>query len=507
MKAKYDVRVLVAYHRPASLIKSDVFIPVHVGRALITGENEFSYNNRWLKANMIGDNTGDNISKLNMCYAELTAVYWAWKNYVRLGNPKYIGLMHYRRLMLFKDSSSIEESLETSNVLEAIRGTDVCLLEKIGAYSKKSGKYMRDTASQYAEVHQEKDLNLLKRIVQEDYPDMVSALCAIFASAEISWKNIFVMKRELFMEYCSFCFGIMGRVERLCNWRSNKKEEQRVCGFLAEILLNIWLRHQEDKGRGLKIKYFKQAVYKKELTGNVLSSFKEKKGIFTVEHSHAERAVRLWRFPIWKTRITAHYMIHTFLGVLRVRKDIPQRPMSIAPIVRNILLSFNNTYYWHGYVLLNSLFRDDQSSRFCIHILYSKLKDEYISDLSEWVSKRGHEIRFYHLRRRDFSFCSIKMGDKVVVESYYRLFAANILPSEIDTILYLDTDTYQGTVISKCQVDMIRKVIMLFKFRRKLRRICPKIVFSWGARKQRYILRKWELKQKIKEIKKLIQDG
>ena len=52
---------------------------------------------------MIGDNTGDNISKLNSHYCELTAMYWAWKNMDKLNNPDYIGFMHYRRLFNFNN--------------------------------------------------------------------------------------------------------------------------------------------------------------------------------------------------------------------------------------------------------------------------------------------------------------------------------------------------------------------------------------------------------------------
>lgn len=441
MGKKPEVRVIVVYHKPAILIKSDVFIPVHVGRALAIKENGLSYNNRWLKASMIGDDTGDNISRLNKCYAELTAIYWAWKNYTKLGNPNYIGFMHYRRFMLFRDGYPIEESFKTSNVIDAVKGTDICLLEKIGAYSKKSGKYMQDIATQYAEVHQKEDLNLLERIVQEDYPEMMSALRTIFSSAKISWKNIFVMRREIFMEYCSFCFEIMAKIEHFCNWASNKEEELRVCGFLSEIVLNIWLRHQDDKGRKFKIKYFKQVMYEKELPRAVFSSFKERKGIFTIEHFQKKRTVRLWRLPIWKTRISALFATHTFLGLFRVKKSIPQLTASNSASMKNILLCFDNTYYWHSYVLLNSIFKTNQSSRFCIHVMYSVLKDEYRENLLDWVCRQGHGIQFYHLHRGDFSFCPIKKGDKVTVETYYRLFAEDFLPKQIDKVLYLDIDT------------------------------------------------------------------
>lgn len=57
----------------------------------------------WMCGNMIGDDTGDNISHLNRYFCELTGIYWAWKNYDKLGNPDYIGFMHYRRHFIFNE--------------------------------------------------------------------------------------------------------------------------------------------------------------------------------------------------------------------------------------------------------------------------------------------------------------------------------------------------------------------------------------------------------------------
>ena len=34
-------------------------------------------------------------------YCELTAQYYVWKNYEKLGNPDYVGFCHYRRLFNF----------------------------------------------------------------------------------------------------------------------------------------------------------------------------------------------------------------------------------------------------------------------------------------------------------------------------------------------------------------------------------------------------------------------
>ena len=101
-----SIKIFITYHKPYQLLKSDILIPLHVGRSVTNllskdcqplNENEC----QWMKDNMIGDDTGENISHRNRNYCELTGIYWAWKNYEKIGNPDYIGFMHYRRHFIF----------------------------------------------------------------------------------------------------------------------------------------------------------------------------------------------------------------------------------------------------------------------------------------------------------------------------------------------------------------------------------------------------------------------
>ena len=104
-KADFNAKILVACHMPCRLLKDDVFTPIHVGREISEKVSKDGTSTQetlnWMKANTIGDNTGDNISVKNHQLNELTAIYWAWKNYDKLENPDYIGLMHYRRHLCF----------------------------------------------------------------------------------------------------------------------------------------------------------------------------------------------------------------------------------------------------------------------------------------------------------------------------------------------------------------------------------------------------------------------
>ena len=58
------VRIFVVAHKAAPIPKDEVLVPIHVGRVLSAP-----------LADMIGDDTGENISEKNPQYCEMTAHY------------------------------------------------------------------------------------------------------------------------------------------------------------------------------------------------------------------------------------------------------------------------------------------------------------------------------------------------------------------------------------------------------------------------------------------------
>lgn len=64
------INLLVCYHKQAPIVVKDKnYLPIQVGKNLSK-----------IQLDMMGDNTGRNISSLNPYFCELTAQYWAWKN-------------------------------------------------------------------------------------------------------------------------------------------------------------------------------------------------------------------------------------------------------------------------------------------------------------------------------------------------------------------------------------------------------------------------------------------
>ncbi len=112
-----SVKILVPYHNMAKKLffNSDILTPIHVVR-----DNATEQVTTAMQQYMIGDNTGDNISKLNTHYCELTAMYWAWKNMDKLNSPYYIGFMHYRRLFNFNKNRTTRLKYLLLNCLKFI---------------------------------------------------------------------------------------------------------------------------------------------------------------------------------------------------------------------------------------------------------------------------------------------------------------------------------------------------------------------------------------------------
>jgi hypothetical protein len=65
-----DIKILICTHKAAEFPQENIFLPVLGGGwALASKEPGIQY-----------DDTGENISAKNKNFAEITVLYWAWKN-------------------------------------------------------------------------------------------------------------------------------------------------------------------------------------------------------------------------------------------------------------------------------------------------------------------------------------------------------------------------------------------------------------------------------------------
>ncbi|KAB0575056.1 DUF4422 domain-containing protein, partial [Helicobacter pullorum NCTC 12824] len=285
------IKILVGYHKPAVLLKDDILTPIHLGRALATEaskDGEMSKEDfEWMCENMIGDDTGDNISHLNRYFCELTGIYWAWKNYDKLGNPDYVGFMHYRRIFDFCGDSvklpiSREFNIPELNYIDDhdknmyLNNTNIIniLLRYDGVIFRAQNVNPYLHYKHVGDFLKIADYDTCLKIVDEKFYKY-SGASKEYNNGKVSYFcNMFVMSREDFFEYCSFVFGVLFESQKLIDISKYNSIEQRVFGYLGEWLSGIFFTYLKSKKcllKELDVIYIKNC----ELLPEIMPTFAE----------------------------------------------------------------------------------------------------------------------------------------------------------------------------------------------------------------------------------------
>lgn len=220
----------------------------------------------WFHKNMIGDDTGDNISAKNRTFDVLTAYYWVWKHYEEIGNPRYIGFFAHRKGLRFEAPFGLYDEdygLDEKEIIEMLEKHGVATWMR-QVFSNKNGK--EDPSSiyeEYKKLHNIDDLDKMMQIIEKKYPEMYKVANEVLYGHDPqgAW-NYFVMKKELAFDYFEKLFDVMFELERVLGSGVNKRGlyQRRVYGFLAERFFAIWLRWQYRQGKvdpyGAEVVYY-----------------------------------------------------------------------------------------------------------------------------------------------------------------------------------------------------------------------------------------------------------
>ena len=236
MKSKEtNIKILVCYHKKDKLFKNDVLVPIHCGRALAceaSKDGKMSEKDyQWMLDNMIGDDTGDNISELNREVNEMSAIYWAWKNYDKLGNPDYIGLMHYRRLFDFFEVSTFSKK----SLLDRL-GLNKKTLDAV--FSKcdfvcRKGFNVIDTKHTFEPYQISVNLS-------NDYHPILFNKYQKFKKEQIFYFScMFIMKKDDFFEFCEEVMPIMFDFLEMPKSEVNNNFLSKVKDLLSEEKYNL----------------------------------------------------------------------------------------------------------------------------------------------------------------------------------------------------------------------------------------------------------------------------
>lgn len=223
------IKILVAYHKKDQLYKNDVLVPVHCGRALMAPDDP---DRAWFMENFLGDDTGDNISALNKDFCELTAVYWAWKNYDKLDDPDYIGLAHYRRLWYLADD------------FQATKGS---VLDQLALTAENIHKLVDQYPLVLPHIYQKETLSYesfqkRSRLSETRFPVLYEGYRKFEADHRFYNGNMFIFPKEVFFDYCKTLFGSLFDTKAYVE-QTHDKVYPRYYGTEAEYLTSFYQMH------------------------------------------------------------------------------------------------------------------------------------------------------------------------------------------------------------------------------------------------------------------------
>ena len=223
-----DMKIYVLTHKKFDFEGAPLYEPLLNGSALLG--DDFGYTR---------DDTGDNISKLNPYYSELTGQYWAWKN----SDADIIGFCHYRRY--FVNGLSLKK-LKKKDIEKILKNHDIILpqkryLDKTNIEEIKAG-HEKLNISQTVE-----DYDLLRDIIKEKTPEYLESFDEVLNAKEAYWFNMYICKKEILDDYFEWSFTILEEFRKQADFSKYDEGNRRVLGYLSERLINVYVKKHNLK--------------------------------------------------------------------------------------------------------------------------------------------------------------------------------------------------------------------------------------------------------------------
>lgn len=107
----------------------------------------------------------------------------------------------------------------------------------------------------------------------------------------------------------------------------------------------------------------------------------------------------------------------------------------------HIVLNMDDGYIVHAVTMLTSVFVNNPDEDITVHILSSGLSEKVKHTIRQCIEGRyGQTVQFYDVDTADTDIFPEYVNSHINKSANYRLFVADILPTDIHKVLYLDCD-------------------------------------------------------------------
>lgn len=208
------IKIFVITHKdddlPAVFNNRNIYVPLRVGNAL-----KPTICKDWLT-----DDLGENISSYNALINEMTGIWWVAKHFQEVGNPDYVGFMHYRRFLQWSPR-----------------------LLKPGCLISTSGTSIHRLATL--------DKSLPLEVFRAEFakrfpPNDLSSYDAYWRSHAFYYANMFITDKDTFDRYFSFmsqCVEfVLDMIDRnAIDLSAANSYDRRLYGFYLERMTSLYI--------------------------------------------------------------------------------------------------------------------------------------------------------------------------------------------------------------------------------------------------------------------------
>ncbi|MBR4904152.1 MAG: DUF4422 domain-containing protein [Selenomonadaceae bacterium] len=252
-----DVGIYIVTHKDVKLSKlPKCYRIIHAGH--VRAKNDFGY---------IGDDSGDNISRLNPFLDEVTALYWIWKN----TNHTHAGFVHYRRFF----TSNLKQKeyrpgeyvfnaknlLSEAEILKILSEYDIIVhTERL---SDRTQLELMIYSTKFPELVELSE-KVVRKHLTKNQPDYLDSYDAVFNGFVCFLYGMHITRRNILNAYCEWLFSFMLDATEELSERVKIGDTKlidaphvysRMMSFFSERMLTVWLKKNHLKIKTLPIMY------------------------------------------------------------------------------------------------------------------------------------------------------------------------------------------------------------------------------------------------------------
>jgi len=259
------IQLFSAYHKAFPILpKADYVTPIQSGAI-----------DAAIRLDMLGDNTGENISHLGSTYNEITVAYWVLKNADRSRFDAW-GLCQYRRYfiqdkykLIFKKRSrysfrTSQEVLDKAlspalylHLQNLLVQNDVIVQKP--AWANKENGIVYGIKDAYTNLHIKEHYDVAMEVVIEKFPDFAGSIESYGKLTRMSYHSMMIARWNIWDEYMYFLMTVLTEV-KLRIVVPKEGYQSRVEGFLAERLHNLYMYHHQLKQAYVTIGLFEDKL-------------------------------------------------------------------------------------------------------------------------------------------------------------------------------------------------------------------------------------------------------